>query len=82
MDISWPVRFDHRFIHKNLESLFGGDVEHRLSEYNKVNSVFLRLGGSWERIAHGSPSDIHVLKKVLKFAVKNGHITKKQKAGV
>jgi len=78
MEVGWPVRFDHRYIHKILTSIMGSDVEHRMSEYDKVSNVFKKLGGSWERIAHGSPKDIRLLKKVLKYAVKHGHLTKKQ----
>jgi len=69
-----PPRADYRFV-KRLLSMTGG-VEERKEEVDNVLKVFGKLGGSWERIFRGSTKDIHLLKEVIKYAKKEGHLTK------
>lgn len=74
-----PVRADHRFILRLSLSLLGGRVAFIPSELSRISRVFKTLGGSWERVHQGSPSDISLLKKVLKVAFKKGYLTKQEK---
>lgn len=69
--------FDAMMIRKILDSSFGGKVEHRKDEYALIGRVFKGMGGSWEAITKGSPHDISLLKKVIKYAYRHDHITKK-----
>ena len=73
-----PVRADHRFIMKLCAIMLSGKVEYRPSEFNRVARVFNKLGGSWESLFKGSPSEISRLRKVIKTAAKNGYLTKKE----
>lgn len=74
----WPVRADHRFIHKLAAMVLGGRILPRPDEYDRVSRVFIKAGGSWQRIFNGSAEDIDRLKAVLKVAFKNGYLTKKE----
>jgi len=76
-----PVRADHRFIKKLVVSTLEGKVEYVPEEFNLISDVFVKAGGSWQRIFMGSPDDIQKLKKVMKAAFKKGHMTKKHKWG-
>ena len=49
------------------------------SELSRVSRVFCGLGGSWERLFHGSVEDIVKLRLLLKYAHKHGYLTKKEK---
>jgi len=76
-----PVRADHRFIKKLTVSTLEGKVEYVPEEFSLISDVFVRAGGSWERVFKGSPTDIRKLKKVLKAAYEKGQMTKKHKWG-
>jgi len=69
--------FETTLIRKILDSFFSGKIEHRKEEYDRIGKVFQGMGGSWEGIVKGNPKEITLLKKVCKFAYKNGHLTKK-----
>lgn len=74
-----PVRADHRFLHRLMHVMLGSKVEYRPSEFSRLSRVFLRLGGSWERVFRGgSPSDIVMLKRVIKKSFQHGYLTKKE----
>ncbi len=73
---SWPVQADHRFILKMVKLTLEGKVIPRPEEFNRVARVFLRAGGSWERLFRGSPDDVGLIKTVLKVAFKHGYLTK------
>lgn len=76
IDAAWPSRFDHRFIRKVLDlSEFSGPVS--VEEYELLARVFKGVGGSWQRIIKGSPEDIHMLKTIVKYAIKKKHLVKK-----
>lgn len=75
---SWPVQADHRFILKMVKLTLEGKVIPRPEEFNRVARVFVRAGGSWERLFRGSPDDVTLLKTVLKVAFKHGYMTKTQ----
>lgn len=70
-----PPRADHRLIRYLLEST-GSKVMHFPQEYAKIAELFQEAGGSWERAFKGSVSDISLLKKILKAAIKRGVMTK------
>lgn len=74
----WPVRADHRFIHKLASMVLSGKIIPRPQEYDRIARVFSKAGGSWTRIFDGSAEDINLLKTVLKVAFKNGYLTKKE----
>ena len=78
MDPKTPVRADHRYIHKVIQTILGGKVLEIPSEFSRVSRVFSKAGGSWERIFDGSIDDISLLKKVIKVAFKKGYLTKKE----
>lgn len=81
MDTKIPIKANHRFLSKLIDTLLGGKVEHVPEEYDLISKVFLKLGGSWENIFHGSPEDIDLLKKVIRHAFKTDRMTKKQSWG-
>ena len=74
-----PSRADHRFIRYQLkEFLSKKPVEHRPDEYDRVSRAFARAGGSWERLFKGSVRDIVLLRRLLKIAIQQGFITKRE----
>lgn len=73
-----PSRADYRFLRRLLSSSYGDKIEHRVSEYEAVCSVFLRAGGSWEKLFLGSTKDISLLKSILRVAYKIGCLTKSE----
>ena len=71
-----PCRADHRFIRFVLNTFFKKKkVLHDPAEFDRVTRVFARAGGSWERLFGGSEKDVNLLKRVLKIAIKTGHIS-------
>lgn len=72
-----PVQADHRFIRTMVDSICDDKIIHDPKEYNNISSTFSKLGGSWESVFKGSIDGILLLKKVIKFAFKNGYLTKK-----
>ena len=71
-----PARADHRFIRYQMKNFMKGDLQHLPDEYAHVNRVFKRAGGSWERLFKGSARDVVLLRRIIKIAVKEGHISK------
>ena len=78
VDPKAPIRADHRVIHKVVGLSLKGGFDPHASEYDRVSRVFIEAGGSWERVFHGSPRDVDLLKKVVKVAGKHGWLTKKE----
>ena len=73
-----PVRADHRFMKKVMQSILDGKVEYVPDEFNLIGRVFAKAGGSWVRVFQGgSPADIHLLKRIIKLAEKNEFLTAK-----
>tara|TARA_Y100000389_G_C17302476_1_gene433673 strand:- start:117 stop:377 length:261 start_codon:yes stop_codon:yes gene_type:complete len=72
-----PLHAHHRLIRKILDSVSSKKAEHRRDEYDLINLVFKKSGGSWENIFLGDTRQIDLLKKVIKIAFKKGYITKK-----
>ena len=73
-----PVRADHRFIRKVMQSMLGGKVEFVPEEFDLIGRVFAKAGGSWIRVFQGgSPTDIALLKQIIKLAEKKDYLTKK-----
>jgi hypothetical protein len=70
-----PVRADHRFIQKLIDIGGSKGAVYLPREFTALSEAFIRYGGSWERIFKGSPEDVSQLKGLLKYAIKNGHIT-------
>jgi len=57
--------------------LTGGNGALRIdSEMTRISNVFRRLGGSWTGFFKGSIDDVTLLKKVVRFAMKKGYVTK------
>lgn len=77
LDPQTPVRADHRFIKTVMSSLLSGKVEHVPEEYELISSIFQKAGGSWAKLFQGSPTDIDLLKRVVKRAHKLGKLTPK-----
>lgn len=72
-----PVRADHRFL-KKLMAITVPKAITIPSELDFVSRVFLRLGGSWERVFKGSVKDIDLLRRILKKALKEEFLTKRE----
>lgn len=73
-----PVRADHRFMKKVMQSILEGKVEYVPDEFDLIGRVFTKAGGSWFRVFHGgSPSDIHLLKRIIKRAKEKDFLTAK-----
>lgn len=63
---------------KVMQSILGGKVEYVPSEFDLIGRVFAKAGGSWLRVFQGgSPSDIHLLKQIIKRAKENDFLTEK-----
>lgn len=78
LNISVPLRADHRLIKKVISITLGGRVEHVLREFNLISSLFSKKGGSWVRLyQEGSVDDLVLLKKIIKSLYKQGRITKR-----
>lgn len=69
-------RADHITIRKILTIVAGGKVRHVREEYDRIARVFSKAGGSWERLFKGNTDDMVLLKRVVKVALKQGHITR------
>ena len=72
-----PIKASHRFIQKCVKIVLGGKAEERPEEFDLINSMFLKLNGSWEKIFKGDPASIALLKKIIKVLYKKDKITKK-----
>lgn len=75
-----PLRANHRFIRLVLNTMGEKSIVHIESEYDRVSRVFGKAGGSWAAVFQGDIEQINLLKKVIKFAVKRGFITKSWEA--
>ena len=71
-----PSRADYRLIHKIIDSSYSGKVLHTEEGYELVIAVFKKAGGSWEKLFLGSPSDVSLLKKIIRVAYKREFLTK------
>jgi hypothetical protein len=72
-----PVYAHHRLLKELVRANHGSDkLEPKADEFDKVAQVFKRAGGSWVRLYRGSVKDLALLRKVLKIAVKKGHVSK------
>ncbi len=52
-------------------------VDPRPEELDRAAKVFVKAGGSWERLYNGSVDDMALLKQVLRIAAQDGYITPK-----
>lgn len=79
MSASSPVKASHRFLMTVATSLLGGDKSYSPTpeELDRVSAVFVRAGGSWERLFSGSVDDVDLAKRVMRVAAKKGHLTPK-----
>lgn len=76
----WPTKASHRFLKKILGTGFKGKVEEDGDKFDLLSRVFLRAGGSWRGIFKGgSSTDIDLLKKVIRVAIKRGTLKKKSR---
>lgn len=71
-----PLKAYHRLI-QTVMTVLDEDVEHFPKEFDLIERVFQRAGGSWARAFDGSVKDILMLKRVIRVAVKKGYVTKK-----
>jgi hypothetical protein len=76
--IQSPVKSSHRWIYKIISSSFGDLGEPTPELCDKISEVFKKMDGSWERLQKGSATDIALLKKVIKVAVKKKLLKKKK----
>lgn len=75
-----PSQADHRMIQYVLKNFFADKACRSIpKEYNRISKVFRKAGGSWERLFKGSVNDVNLLKVIVKVAIKNGVITKREK---
>jgi hypothetical protein len=72
-----PIRADYRFLQTLMQSTLGGKVEQVPKEFEMLSRVFVKAGGSWERVFAGSPGDVNLLKRLLRRAYETNHLTKK-----
>jgi len=75
-----PTSAHHRYMRSMVATHFGDKkVQPTPEEFDKVSSVFKKAGGSWERLFKGSISDVNLLKRIFKVAVKDDILTKSQR---
>lgn len=71
-----PSRADHRLIAYILDTFFKKkSVLHDPDEFDHVSRVFQRAGGSWERLFKGSATDVNLLRRIVKIAINEGHLS-------
>ncbi len=71
-----PSRADHRLLVYILDTFFKKkNVQHDPKEFDHVSRVFQRAGGSWERLFKGSATDVNLLRRIVKIAIAEGHIS-------
>lgn len=75
----FPYKASHKYINSILKMFFGGKIEHVLEEYELINTVFKKAGGSWKTLFEGSFEDIALLKRIIKLAFKKKLLTRKKK---
>lgn len=68
-----PLRSHHRMM---LTMLKGKSFDPTPDELECVSRVFIKAGGSWERLFKGAVEDNALLRKVLKIARKKGFLSK------
>jgi len=73
-----PVRADHRYLQTLMQSILGGKVELVPEECDMISRVFLKAGGSWQRLFQGSPQDTSLLKRIIRHAHKTKRLTPKR----
>jgi hypothetical protein len=71
-----PIKAHHLMLTSLLKSYKKERLRPTPDDLDKMASVFRKAGGSWERLYQGSVDDMVLLKKVVKIAVKGGHVTK------
>lgn len=74
-----PVRADHRFIKKMMSSVLSGKVSNRPEEFDAISENFSAKGGSWSKLFNGSPSELVLLKNIIKGAFDKDLLTKSPK---
>ena len=58
-------------IQKIIDTTYAKDhVQTSPEAFDKVNLVFKKMGGSWQKLFEGSTSDIKLLRRILKVAIK------------
>ena len=72
-----PIKASHRFIERCVKIVCGDKVQHIPAEFDLINSMYLKLGGSWEKIFKGDPDSVVLLKKIIKVLYKKNKLTKK-----
>lgn len=79
MSATSPVKANHRFLLTVATSLLGSKKSYSPTpaELDRVSAVFIRAGGSWERLFHGSADDVNLAKRVMRVAADKGHLTLK-----
>lgn len=79
MSATSPVKASHRFLLTVATSLIGGPKSYSPTpeELDRVSVVFLKAGGSWERLFTGAVDDVNLAKRVMRVAAKKGHLTEK-----
>lgn len=81
MDVLHPARADQRMVLKMIDLSLPSKVDAHPSAVDLITRVFCRAGGSWVRLFNGAPSDLALLKRVIKVAFAKGHLEKAQKWG-
>ena len=74
----WPTQADHRFMLKLAHMVLPGKIHPQPGEFSRMSRVFLKAGGSWQRLFRGSLEDTNLLKTIMKTAFKHGYLTKKE----
>lgn len=77
-----PARADHRLMLALVKTNHAKEkLDPTPEEFDKIGRVFVKAGGSWERVFKGSVRDTNLLKRVIKIAAEKGHLSKAVKWG-
>ena len=75
-----PDRADYRKIRQILQTHFKKKrIETDPVAFDKVSSVFEKMGGSWKDLFGGGMDAFDLLKRILKVAIKTGVLTPSKK---
>lgn len=72
-----PKRADHRMMVYILDNFLGGKIQSDPKVFDLIGKVYMKAGGSWQRLFQGSPQDFELLRKCMKAAIKRKLLKKK-----
>jgi hypothetical protein len=77
---SHPIKASHRLMRYISSVFLKGDFDPKPEEFDLVSRVFVKAGGSWEKLYKGSADELVLLKRAMRVAAKDGHLSRKERS--